>query len=86
MFRDERYKLNVYNGPAGGTVGGELFDMARDPMEESNLWNDPDHRDVRQRLLLSLLDWLTDTDARYHDQRVGEAFPPRAQWSLNNPL
>ncbi|MCC6681859.1 MAG: sulfatase-like hydrolase/transferase [Phycisphaeraceae bacterium] len=48
MYRDQRYKHVVYHG----YPGGELFDMQQDPDEYTNLWDDPDHRQLRDELLL----------------------------------
>ncbi len=88
MFRDHRYKLNVYHAPAGDGAGfqGELYDMEDDPLEQKNLWSDPEHADTRSRLLARTMDWIVETDRKYHGSRGGEAFPPQSQWSLNNPL
>lgn len=42
----ERYKLTVYPGEEYG----ELFDLAADPEELHNRWDDPDYADVKARL------------------------------------
>lgn len=47
-YIDERYKLTVYQG----REYGELYDLASDPRELRNLWDDPAHRDLKERLLL----------------------------------
>ena len=88
MFRDRRYKLNVYHGPVDDGAGfqGELYDMENDPLERKDLWSDPEHADTRSRLLARTMDWIVETDRKYHGSRGGEAFPPQSQWSLNNPL
>ncbi len=44
----ERYKITVYRQ---GEMG-ELFDLANDPGELRNLWDDPDHAATKQELLL----------------------------------
>jgi arylsulfatase len=47
MFRDERYKLSLYHD-----VGiGELYDMKSDPWEFENLWDDPNHQQLRADLM-----------------------------------
>jgi len=52
MIRDDRYKLVVYHGHPVG----ELFDLARDPWEHENLWDDPGHAGVRFRLMKESFD------------------------------
>ena len=54
MIRDHRYKLVVYHGHETG----ELFDLERDPGEFENLWDDPDHREVRFELMKRSFDAL----------------------------
>ena len=47
MYRDRRWKLNVYHGHGIG----ELFDMQADPREHHSLWDSPDHQDVKLDLM-----------------------------------
>lgn len=47
MYRDERYKLVVYHGHQLG----ELYDLAEDPGEFNNLWDDPAHLGLRAALM-----------------------------------
>jgi arylsulfatase A-like enzyme len=54
MMRGRRFKLVYYIGQEAG----ELYDLEQDPHELWNLWDDPAHREVRQGLLICLLDWL----------------------------
>jgi arylsulfatase A-like enzyme len=54
MIRDARFKLVVYHGHGLG----ELFDLAIDPGEYNNLWDDPAYADVRFQLLLKNFDAL----------------------------
>ncbi|MBN1557414.1 MAG: sulfatase-like hydrolase/transferase [Lentisphaerae bacterium] len=61
MIRDERWKLNVYHAAEGDQ--GELFDMRADPLERSNLWDDPAAAGERARLRAALDAWYT----RYAD-------------------
>ncbi len=48
MYRDDRYKLNVYHS----IDRGELFDLKNDPWEHNNLWHSPEHSDIRNELIL----------------------------------
>ncbi|PZG13291.1 sulfatase family protein [Nonomuraea aridisoli] len=50
-YVDDRYKLTVYQGQEYG----ELFDLQEDPGELRNLWDAPEHADLRSRLLLRCL-------------------------------
>lgn len=47
MQFDGRYKTVVYHGHGFG----ELFDLETDPGEFTNLWDDPDHQELRHTLL-----------------------------------
>ncbi len=47
MLRDDEFKIVNYHG----TSEGELFDMVNDPMEFSNLWNDPQYSNVKMDLM-----------------------------------
>ena len=47
MYRDRRWKLNVYHGNGIG----ELFDMEADPQEHNSLWDSPDHQDIKLDLM-----------------------------------
>jgi arylsulfatase A-like enzyme len=48
---DERYRLSVFHA----TGWGELYDLAGDPGEFENLWDDPAHAATRARLAERLL-------------------------------
>lgn len=75
MFRDERFKLNVYHGSADGRgLEGELYDMQNDPQETRNLWSDPQQAGVKMRLMGRLIDWMFEHDLRYLGSRGGEKF------------
>ncbi|MHC4620752.1 MAG: sulfatase-like hydrolase/transferase [Planctomycetota bacterium] len=75
MFREGRFKLNVYHDVAnGGRLEGELYDMQNDPLEASNLWSDPQYAEVKTRLMGRLVDWMFEHDLRYLGSRGGEKF------------
>ncbi len=48
---EDRYKLTVYYR----RHYGELFDLREDPSETNNLWNSPDHQELRAELMIKLL-------------------------------
>jgi len=50
----EAWRLTLY--PDGEEGWGELFDLKDDPGEHRNLYNDPDHRPIRDRLARRLAD------------------------------
>ena len=54
MLVDERYKLVVYHGHEVG----ELYDLREDPDEFDNLWDSPEHREVKLSLMKRLFDAL----------------------------
>jgi arylsulfatase A-like enzyme len=52
MLRDERYKLVIYHG-----MGlGELYDLDQDPGEFDNLWDDQDHSEIKQQMIINSFD------------------------------
>jgi N-acetylglucosamine-6-sulfatase len=74
-IRTERYKLIFFYGlPLDQTnnkptpPGWELYDLAKDPREMDNVYNDPAYQNIVQRLKQKLLDKkqsLGDTDDKY---------------------
>jgi arylsulfatase len=59
MVRNERYKLVV----AHGIGSGELYDLAEDPQETHNLWDNSDYWDVKlemQERLIHRMAWTVD--------------------------
>ncbi len=56
----------VYHGaPATDRPrAGELYDLASDPTEEVNLWDDPAHASTKHELVAALLDMLVGTEDR----------------------
>lgn len=49
-YRDQRHRLTLYDGQPWG----ELVDLADDPLELHNRWDDPAHQAVRARLMEAL--------------------------------
>lgn len=66
MLRHNRWKLVVHHGqPASGRDRtGELYDLADDPGELANRWDDPAYRETRTALQEKLLDVLVATEDR----------------------
>ena len=60
MFRNEEYKLIIYHGHNTG----ELYNLKHDPWEFNNLWDDPQHQDIKNNLIQESFDnhVLTTTD------------------------
>ncbi len=52
MYFDGRYKLSVYHGHDLG----ELYDLAEDPHEFENLWDEPDYQKLKLDLILRSFD------------------------------
>jgi len=57
MLRTDRYKFVAVHG----RDEGELYDLADDPTETENRWNDPDYREVKTRLFSELADRMART-------------------------
>ena len=55
MFRTKTHKLVYYIGQEAG----ELYDLTDDPDELWNRWDNPDHSDVKQQLLVKFLGLLS---------------------------
>jgi arylsulfatase A-like enzyme len=66
MLRDDRYKLVIYHGHQLG----ELYDLAEDPFEFQNLFDDPRGQQPRKRLTEAMLDQLALT-ADIGQPRIG---------------
>ena len=47
MYRDEQYKLSVYHNKNLG----ELYDLKADPGEFNDLWDSPDHQQLKSELI-----------------------------------
>jgi arylsulfatase A-like enzyme len=57
QWRFVHYHRKMY----GGRDVGELYDIEADPWERTNLYHDPDRRDVVHACRRRLLEWLTET-------------------------
>ena len=44
---DRRYRLSRFDG----VTWGELYDLDKDPGEFTNLWDDPESREIKARLI-----------------------------------
>jgi hypothetical protein len=63
MIRSRTHKLVYFTG----NETGQLYDLVADPGETRNLWNDPDHREIRDALTAELLDWLYTDIYKHQD-------------------
>ena len=52
MNRRGNYKLNIYHG----LNAGELYDLEKDPWEHENLWDSPEHCDLKNELIYKSFD------------------------------
>ena len=52
MHRTRRHKLSVYHGKDVG----ELFDLENDPWEHDNLWDKPEHEEIKNQLIAESFD------------------------------
>jgi arylsulfatase A-like enzyme len=66
MFRTGDWKVVLWHGePATARLGeGELYNLAADPHELENLYNQPDHVAKRRAMKRKLLDVLAETESR----------------------
>jgi arylsulfatase len=63
MVRDNRWKLvHLFE-----ETDGQLFDLAADPDETKNLWDDPRHESEKLRLLATLREWRIGTAIQCKD-------------------
>lgn len=66
MLRRGDWKLIFWHGDVarGTDPEGELYDLAQDPDELTNLYNNPDHFETRLRMKAELLDVIAATEDR----------------------
>jgi arylsulfatase A-like enzyme len=48
MYREGNYKISIYHNKNLG----ELYDLEKDPWEFDNLWDDPEHTELKSSLIL----------------------------------
>ncbi|TDE03091.1 sulfatase [Jiangella asiatica] len=72
MLRHDRWKIVVHHGdPATARPRtGELYDLANDPNELTNLWDEPEHHATRAGLQEKLLDVLVATEDRSQEREA----------------
>ncbi len=68
MIRDDAWKLVHYAGEAYG----ELYCLEDDPHELENLWEQPEHREVRDALKEKLFEWHLESAYRAAPYRNSE--------------
>jgi arylsulfatase A-like enzyme len=66
------HKITTYTGHRGSEPYGELFDLASDPHELHNLWDDPAAATLKQDLIVRLHHRLVQTDIAL-PRRIGHA-------------
>ncbi len=67
MYRDQRYKLCIYHGHQLG----ELYDLAEDPWEFNNLWDDPEYSGLKSDLMHASFDAAMLASVDVGSQRIG---------------
>ena len=66
------HKITTYTGHRGPEPYGELFDLANDPHELHNLWDDPATQTLKRDLIVGLHHRLAETDIAL-PRRLGHA-------------
>jgi arylsulfatase A-like enzyme len=70
-IRGHQYKLVYYPGQPYG----ELYDVLEDPLESTNLYEDPSFLSIRDKMVKDLLDRLIYTEApRHGESKRGPAY------------
>jgi arylsulfatase len=60
MVRSRDWKLVHFNNE----TFGQLFDLAADPEEVHDLWDDPAHASTKEALLTVLREWMIESQWR----------------------
>ncbi|ARN57100.1 sulfatase [Sedimentisphaera salicampi] len=86
MIRETRYKLIAYLNPRGSEepFEGQIFDMHKDPHELNNLWDSPEHIEIKLRLISKLAGWETRQELMLGSPIGGDV--PGAKERLDNRL
>ena len=63
MIRSAKWKMIYY----AGEKFGQLFDLAKDPLEAKNLWDDSSYDSEKRSLQEALLDWHIQSHYRTRD-------------------
>ena len=64
-IRTEQYSMDftyMKDGMKMPVEDGNLFDMLNDPGELRNLWNDPDHQDIKAKMAKRMDRWFEEID------------------------
>jgi arylsulfatase len=72
MMRTSTHKLVHYFGQSAG----ELYDVQQDPGETRNLWDSPEHQDLKKDLQLRLLEWMGTSCYITSGYKQGETTKP----------
>ncbi|MHA1730646.1 MAG: sulfatase family protein [Promethearchaeota archaeon] len=64
----EDFKLTIYEGHEGF---GDLYDRKDDPHELTNLWNEPDMRETRAKLVQKMLHEMVRVQSRFPERIAG---------------
>jgi hypothetical protein len=55
ITRDDMVLTTYLPGTVHDGTEGELYDLVHDPLQQVNLWDDPDRRNLREELLIDLV-------------------------------
>ena len=64
MLRHGDWKLIIWHGPpaCGSVRDGELYDLANDPDELHNLFDNPDYLEIRRQMKRQMCDAMADAE------------------------
>jgi arylsulfatase A-like enzyme len=81
-IRNHRYRLTYQ---WDGSARGQLYDLQRDPHETLDVFDDPQYRAVRERLIHEILNWLIATEQPVGWNAESTRTPP-SRWYRENPM